>query len=96
LLALALIVAGCAGPAIRTPTHPTPPVPPPAPIPADIESIPDPVPRSEPRSARGNPAFYDVLGKRYFVLASADPPPGTAPGTRRPAPRTANATTCMQ
>lgn len=72
LLALALIVAGCAGPAIRTPTHPTPPVPSPTPIPADIESIPDPVPRSEPRSARGNPAFYDVLGKRYFVLASAD------------------------
>jgi rare lipoprotein A len=72
LLASALIVAGCAGPAIRTPTHPTPTVPPPSPIPADIESIPDPVPRSEPRSARGNPAFYDVLGKRYFVLASAD------------------------
>lgn len=73
LLALALIVAGCTtGPAIRTPTHPTPTLPPPAPIPADIESIPDPVPRSEPRSARGNPAFYDVLGKRYFVLASAD------------------------
>lgn len=72
LLVLALIVAGCAGPAIRTPTHPTPTLPPPSPIPADIESIPDPVPRSEPKSARGNPAFYDVLGKRHFVLASAD------------------------
>jgi rare lipoprotein A len=71
-LALALIAAGCAGPQIRTPSHPTPTLPPPAPIPADIENIPDPVPRSEPKSARGNPAFYDVLGKRYFVLSSAD------------------------
>lgn len=71
-LALALIAAGCAGPQIRTPPHPTPSLPPPAPIPADIENIPDPVPRSEPKSARGNPAFYDVLGKRYFVMASAE------------------------
>jgi rare lipoprotein A len=30
------------------------------------------VPRPEPRSAHGNPPFYDVLGHRYFVLASAD------------------------
>jgi len=72
VLALALIIAGCASPPLRTPTHPTPPVPTPGPIPADIESIPDPVPRAEPKSARGNPAFYDVLGKRYFVLSSAD------------------------
>jgi rare lipoprotein A len=71
-LALALVVAGCVGPQLRTPPHPAPTLPPPAPIPADIDSIPDPVPRSEPKSARGNPAFYDVLGKRYFVLASAD------------------------
>jgi rare lipoprotein A len=68
---LTLLLAGCAGPAIRSP-GPSPSLPPPAPIPADIESIPDPVPRSEPKSARGNPAFYNVLGKRYFVLASAD------------------------
>jgi rare lipoprotein A len=71
-LLLALLVAGCAGPQIRTPTHPTPTLPPPEPIPAEIENIPDPIPRSEPKSARGNPAFYDVLGKRYFVLASAE------------------------
>lgn len=72
LLAMALVLAGCAGPAIRSP--PTPTVPPhaPTPIPADIDAIPDPVPRTEPKSARGNPAFYDVLGKRYFVLPSAD------------------------
>ena len=71
-LLLALIVAGCSTPpgVIQPPKHPT--LPPPSPIPADIEKIPDPVPRAEPKSARGNPAFYDVLGKRYFVLNSAD------------------------
>lgn len=30
------------------------------------------MPKREPRSAHGNPPFYDVLGKRYVVLASAD------------------------
>jgi len=61
--AFTLLAAGCAvGPATR-------PVPPP---PVDVGSIPEPVPQAEPRSARGNPAFYDVLGRRYFVLASAE------------------------
>jgi rare lipoprotein A len=69
---LALIVAGCSTPpsVISPPKHP--PLPSPGPIPADIENIPDPVPRAEPRSARGNPPFYDVLGKRYFVLNTAE------------------------
>ena len=40
--------------------------------PRDFASIPDAVPRFELRSHRGNPPFYDALGKRYFVLASAD------------------------
>lgn len=72
-LVLALIVAGCSAPSvIQPPKHPTPTLPAPGPIPADIENIPDPVPRAEPKSARGNPPFYDVLGKRYFVLNSAD------------------------
>lgn len=39
--------------------------------PTDIASIPEPIPKAEPRSALGNPPFYDVLGKRYFVLPSA-------------------------
>ncbi|HSY07856.1 MAG TPA: septal ring lytic transglycosylase RlpA family protein [Steroidobacteraceae bacterium] len=38
----------------------------------NIAAIPDAVPRYEIRSRRGNPPFYDVLGKRYFVLATAD------------------------
>jgi peptidoglycan lytic transglycosylase len=29
------------------------------------------VPRIEPRAAHGNPPFYDVDGKRYYVLATA-------------------------
>jgi rare lipoprotein A len=28
------------------------------------------VPRYEPRARNGNPPFYDVMGKRYFVLSS--------------------------
>ena len=61
----------------QTPGPAPGPVPAPAPgtvppPPADIASIPDAVPRVEPRSALGNPPFYDVLGKRYFVLASAE------------------------
>ncbi len=44
--------------------------PPPRP-PAEVLSIPDPIPKTEPRSVLGNPAFYEVFGKRYFVLASA-------------------------
>jgi rare lipoprotein A len=35
------------------------------------DSVPDVVPRSEPRSRYGNPPFYDVMGKRYFVLSSS-------------------------
>jgi rare lipoprotein A len=42
------------------------PVPPP-----DVLSIPDAVPRAEPRGTRGNPPFYEVFGKRYYVMASS-------------------------
>ena len=37
----------------------------------DVSSIPDATPRAEPRSRYGNPEFYDVLGKRYYVLGSS-------------------------
>jgi rare lipoprotein A len=40
--------------------------------PPDVFSIPDAVPRAEPRSTRGNPPFYEVFGKRYYVLASSE------------------------
>ncbi len=36
--------------------------------PPDAGSIADPIPRAEPRSRKGNPPFYEVFGKRYFVM----------------------------
>lgn len=67
---LALALAACA-----TTHRPPPPAPGPVPVPAppaDIARIPNAVPRAEPRSLHGNPPFYDALGRRYFVLPSAD------------------------
>jgi rare lipoprotein A len=40
--------------------------------PPDVLSIPDAVPRYEPRGTRGNPPFYEVFGKRYYVMASSE------------------------
>jgi rare lipoprotein A len=72
-LALCALLAGCSL-ARRHAEHrseipsgsnvPTPP--------ADVLSIPDAVPRSEPRGTRGNPPFYEVFGKRYYVMASSE------------------------
>ncbi len=42
------------------------------PPPGDIATIPEPIPKLEPRSKKGNPKFYTVLGKRYFVLETAE------------------------
>jgi rare lipoprotein A len=74
-LTCALSLAGCVS-VRRAPPPPEPvpaPAPPPVPPPpADILSVPDAVPRVEPRSAHGNPPFYDALGRRYYVLASAE------------------------
>jgi rare lipoprotein A len=44
----------------------------PPPPPANLEAIPDAVPRIEPRSTRGNPLSYEVFGKRYTLLATAE------------------------
>lgn len=40
-------------------------------VPVDIMAVPDAVPRHEKRTRAGNPAEYEVLGKRYRVLASS-------------------------
>jgi rare lipoprotein A len=65
-------LAGCASaPRVAPPAKPPPPtsaVPPP---PSSPLSVPDAVPRIEPRSRYGNPTFYDVFGKRYYVLSSS-------------------------
>lgn len=58
-----LIIAGCVSAPLRPPV---PTLPPP-----DPSAVPDPVPRAEPRARRGNPPFYEVFGKRYFVLPDA-------------------------
>jgi len=68
MCACAWIVTGCSI-ANRRP-EPAPAVAPAAP--SGVESVPDAVPKREPRSAHGNPPVYSVLGKRYFVLGTAD------------------------
>jgi Lipoproteins len=39
--------------------------------PIDVSSIPDAKPKAESRSRYGNPEYYDVMGKRYYVLNSS-------------------------
>jgi rare lipoprotein A len=34
----------------------------------DVSNIPDAIPHDEPRSKYGNPAHYEVFGKRYYTL----------------------------
>jgi rare lipoprotein A len=41
-----------------------------APTPAP-QGVPDAMPRIEPRSRYGNPPFYEVFGRRYYVLSSS-------------------------
>ncbi len=67
---LALALAGCFGGARRHEPPPATRVPAPVP-PVAPETVPDAVPRAEPRAAHGNPPFYDVFGKRYYVLSSS-------------------------
>jgi len=76
---LGLLLTACgSSPSRRAATAATP-VPPstperstPPPPPADLQAIPDAVPRAEPRSTRGNPVYYEVFGKRYYILATAE------------------------
>jgi rare lipoprotein A len=72
-LIIAVALAACSStprePAVPAPIPTPPPVPagpPPAP-----DGVPDAVPRIEPRARSGNPPFYDVFGKRYYVLSSS-------------------------
>lgn len=78
-IALALLLlSACSLTQHRQPPPPAPapspavPASPAPPAPGSISTVPDAVPRVEPRSAHGNPPFYDVFGRRYYVLASAD------------------------
>ena len=71
-VAIAVGMAACfsAPPRRESPGSPVPP-PPAAEQPPAPQSVPDMVPRNEPRSRNGNPPFYDVMGRRYFVLSSS-------------------------
>ena len=84
-LATCLLITACGSAPPRRdppPRSTTPPVAAPAPTvpersrpppaPADLQSIPDAVPRAEPRSTRGNPVYYEVFGKRYYILPTAE------------------------
>jgi rare lipoprotein A len=70
--AIAVGMAACfsAPPRRESPSSSAPP-PPAAEQPPAPQSVPDMVPRNEPRSRNGNPPFYDVMGRRYFVLSSS-------------------------
>lgn len=66
-LALALLAAACSSTPARKPQPSRTPPPP-----RDIAAIPDAVPQVEPRSRSGNPVMYEVFGKRYYVLGTAE------------------------
>jgi rare lipoprotein A len=74
-IAITVGMAGCFSARPREESPSAAPVPVPVPPPAERapppDSVPDMVPRYEPRSRNGNPPFYDVMGKRYFVLSSS-------------------------
>ena len=70
-LALLAVVglSGCLATRRATPLSiPETPLPPSTAVPP---VVPDAVPRVEPRSRYGNPPFYEVFGKRYYVLSSS-------------------------
>ena len=72
--ALSVVLGGCVGTRHAEAPPGTPAAAPPSaslPSAQPPESVPDAVPRYEPRSIYGNPPFYDVFGKRYYVLSSS-------------------------
>ncbi|HTE41253.1 MAG TPA: septal ring lytic transglycosylase RlpA family protein [Steroidobacteraceae bacterium] len=68
-------LVGCMSQPPREPSSPAPTIPDTVPThipPPDIGGIPDAVPQAVVRSRLGNPAFYEVFGKRYFVLPTSE------------------------
>ena len=67
VLCLAAALGGCASSPhlVASPAHGLPP------LPANWRAVPNPVPHYLPPAPHGNPPYYDVNGKRYYVLASA-------------------------
>ncbi len=72
LIGIGLIFSACQNPPPNTPPpKPTVTTPVSSTKPTELLSLPDATPRAEPLSKRGNPAFYEVQGERYFVKSSA-------------------------
>jgi rare lipoprotein A len=71
-VAASLSLTGCFT-SITRPVSPIdlPPSTAPLPPPPAPQAIPDAIPKVEPRSRYGNPPFYGVLGRRYYVLSSS-------------------------
>jgi rare lipoprotein A len=67
------VLAGLAACVSRPPqpSAPAPDLPPPPVVATPPAADADAVPRIEPRSRKGNPPFYKVFGKRYYVLSSS-------------------------
>lgn len=69
-IATAVTISGCF--TTRRPAPATVELPPStAPLPVAPQAVPDAIPRAEPRARFGNPPYYDVFGKRYYVLSSS-------------------------
>ncbi len=69
-IAVAVCLAACFG----APPRPSPAELSPAPVvapPPAPDAAQDVIPPAERRSRKGNPPFYNVLGKRYYVLSSS-------------------------
>lgn len=64
LIAVYLLLISCGGVITEKDSAPTK-------VP-DVSQIPDAVPKYEPRSKYGNPEQYEVFGKRYYTLTSAE------------------------
>jgi rare lipoprotein A len=70
-LTMVVGLAGCFSTPRRTAPAPASPAPPVLSVPPAAASVPDAIPRAEPHARYGNPPFYDVFGKRYYVLSSS-------------------------
>ncbi len=68
---LAAAAGATLGACFGTAPHLTHPPQAPTALPAPPRDVPDAAPRVEPRARLGNPPFYDVRGRRYYVLSAS-------------------------
>lgn len=67
LIAIILLLAGCATAPLKTTTKDGPPG-----YDVDVSNIPDATPQNEPRSRYGNPQNYRVNGRMYHVMSNCN------------------------